>query len=113
MKLPNAQSATVPERKVTLYLLNPGHPAGGSKASFFLRFGFSAAKWQQLAEALLQHARENEAVAMEQTRHGTRYVVDGLLPAPDGTLLNVRSAWFIDIGADEPRFVTAHPLPKL
>ena len=113
MKLPNAQSATVPERKITLYLLNPGHPAGGSKASFFLRFGFSAAKWRQLAEALLQHARENEAVAMEQTRHGTRYVVDGPLPAPDGTLLNVRSAWFIDIGGGEPRFVTAHPLPKL
>ncbi len=113
MKLPNAQSATVPERKVTLYLLNPGHPAGGSKASFFLRFGFSTAEWQQLAEALLQHARENEAVVTEQTRHGTRYVVDGVLTARDGTLLNVRSAWFIDIGGDEPRFVTAHPLPRL
>jgi len=34
MKLPNAQLATVPERKVTHYLLNPGHPAGGSKATF-------------------------------------------------------------------------------
>ena len=30
MKLPNAQLATVPERKVTHYLLNPAHPAGGS-----------------------------------------------------------------------------------
>jgi hypothetical protein len=40
MKLPNAQSATVPERKVTHYLLNPAHPAGGSKAWFFLRFWF-------------------------------------------------------------------------
>ena len=53
MKLPNAQLATVPERKVTHYLLNPGHPAGGSKATFFLRFGFTVAEWQRLAEALL------------------------------------------------------------
>jgi hypothetical protein len=30
----------VPEKKITHYLLNPGHPAGGSKAAFFRRFGF-------------------------------------------------------------------------
>jgi hypothetical protein len=34
MKLPNVQSATMPERKMTHYLLNPAHPAGGSKAWF-------------------------------------------------------------------------------
>ncbi len=113
MKLPNAQSATVPERKVTHYLLNPGHPAGGSKAGFFLRHGFAVADWQRLAEALLRQARENEVVETEQTLHGVRYVVDGPLAAPDGTSLNVRTAWYINPGGDEPRFVTAHPLPKL
>ena len=56
MKLPNAQFATVPEQKITRYLLNPAHPAGGSKALFFLRFGFTVADWPRLAEALLQHA---------------------------------------------------------
>jgi hypothetical protein len=112
MKLPNAHLAAVPELKVTRYLLNPAHPAGGSKASFFLRFGFTAADWRRLAEALLRHARENEVVEMEQTRHGTRYVVDGTLEAPDGTALHVRSAWYIDPDGDAPRFVTAHPLPK-
>ena len=35
MKLPDAGLATVPERKITHYLLNPAHPAGGSKAVFF------------------------------------------------------------------------------
>lgn len=30
----------------------------------------------------------------------------------DGTLLNVRSAWYVYPGSDAPRFVTAHPLPK-
>jgi hypothetical protein len=113
MKLPNAHLAIVPERKVTLYLLNPAHPAGGSKAVFFLRFGFTIAEWQRLADALLRHAQENEVVATEETRHGTRYALDGPLSAPDGTSLNVRSAWFIDTGNDVPRFVTAHPLPRL
>lgn len=113
MKLPDAQSATVPERKVTHYLLNPAHPAGGSKAAFFLRFGFTVAEWQQLAEALLRHARENDVTETEQTPHGTRYVVDGQLTAPDGTRLNVRSAWYINLGGGGPRFVSAHPLPKL
>ena len=113
MKLPNAQSAAVPERKITHYLLNPSHPAGGSKAAFFLRFGFAAAEWQRLAEALLRHARENEVAAMEETVHGRRYVVDGPLSAPDGSRLNIRSAWYITPEDGAPRFVTAHPLPKL
>ena len=99
MKLPNAALAEVPERKVTQYLLNPAHPAGGSKAAFFLRFGFTAADWRQLAAVLVRLAQENEVTETEQTRHGQRYVVDGRLLAPDGTSLNIRTAWFIMLRA--------------
>jgi hypothetical protein len=112
MKLPHAARAIVPERKITHYLLNPAHPTGRSKARFFQHFGYMADKWQILAENLMRHARENEVVAMEPGRYGTRYVVDGFLTAPDGTCLKIRTAWFIDLGTDQPRFVTAHPLPK-
>jgi len=66
MKLPHLGMATVPERKITHYLLNPAHPAGGSKAAFFMRFGFVAQRWDILAEALLQHARDHEVIAEEQ-----------------------------------------------
>jgi hypothetical protein len=113
MKLPNHLFATVPERKITHYLLNPAHPAGGSKAVFFLQFGFTVTGWQRLAEALVRHARENDVVESEQTPYGTRHIVEGLLTAPDGTRLNIRSAWYISPGGGAPRFVTAHPLPKL
>lgn len=112
MNLPNAHLATVPERKITLYLLNPAHPAGGSKAAFFLQFGFTVADWAQLAAALLRHARENDVVETEQTPHGIRYVVDGPLQTAAGASLNVRTAWFTDLAGGAPRFVTAHPLPK-
>ena len=112
MKLPNAELARVPDRKVTHYLLNPAHPAGGSKAWFFLQFGFTVAEWEKLSDALLHLARENEVVETEMTKHGRRYVVDGRLTAPDGTSLKIRTAWYIDFAGDAPRFVTAHPLPK-
>ena len=42
MKLPNTELAFVPEEKITRYLLNPAHPAGGGRAVSFLRFGFTA-----------------------------------------------------------------------
>jgi hypothetical protein len=113
MKLPNSHSAIVPERKVTLYLLNPAHPAGGSKAKFFAQFGFKITEWEKLSEALLLHGRENEVAIIEKNPCGTRYVVDGILISPNGLRLNIRSAWFINSGGDvRPRFVTAHPLPK-
>ena len=95
MKLPHADLATVPERKITDYLLNPAHPAGGGKAVFFLRFGYAASQWRILAADLLPHAWENDVAAMEGVPYGKRYVVDGLMTAPDGTRLDIRSAWFI------------------
>ena len=112
-KLPNAERATVPEAKITLYLLNPGHHAGGSKAAFFLRFGFTVELWQQFGWALRRHAMDNEVALSEETKYGMRFVVDGPLVAATGDVLNVRASWFINPGADVPRFVTAHPLPKL
>jgi hypothetical protein len=38
----------------------------------FLSFGFAAAEWQRLADALLRHVRENEVETMEQTVHGSQ-----------------------------------------
>jgi len=69
MKLPNCELATVPEEKITRYLLNPAHPAGGSKAVFFLRFGFKIEEWRLLAEALLRHARESKKSSGQAPRH--------------------------------------------
>ena len=112
MKLPNAEHALVPERKVTHYLLNRAHPIGGAKANFFLHHGFTMEQWQLLAARLLHHALENEVVTSDENPHGVRYAVDGPLITPVGKSLNVRTAWFIDHGSETPRFITAYPLPK-
>jgi hypothetical protein len=112
MKLPDIEKAEVPEAKVVRYLLSTTHRAGKSKASFFMELGFDPDRWEELAAALKQHAMDNEIALEKGTSFGTRYVIDGLLKAPDGTWLNVRSAWFIENEGDSPRFITAHPLKR-
>ena len=65
-----------------------------------------------MAEALRRHAAENHVCEQEESGFGIRVVVDGPMHAPDGSVLNVRSVWFIDAGGRLPRFVTAHPLRR-
>ena len=112
LKLPNGEAAEVPEDKIAGYLLSSTHRAGKSKAAFFGKHGFTAENWQALAAALREHATKNAASRAAETAYGTRYVVDGSLAAPDGTILNVRSVWFINRGTTVPRFATAHPLKR-
>jgi hypothetical protein len=108
MKVPHADQAEVPEPKIRRYLLDPAHPAGGSKARFFHQFGFAAEPWEHMADRLRRHVQENEVVEIRRKEHGISYAVD----APDASRLQVRSVWFIENGAETPKFVTAHPLPK-
>ena len=112
MDLPGAEKAEIIQDKIVRYLLSTTHRAGRSKAAFFCKHGFKTEDWQALAEALRRHAAENVATLVEETRYGTRYVIDGALAAPDGSSLNVRSVWFINRGTSVPRFATAHPLKR-
>jgi hypothetical protein len=45
-----------------------------------------------------------------ETGFGTRYLVEGDLPAPDGRSPLVRSVWQFDYGTVAPRLITAYPL---
>jgi hypothetical protein len=112
MRLPLADRAEISEAKIVKYLLSTTHRAGKSKASFFMQFGFDSSRWEELAGALKQHAKDNDITIEERTIFGTRYVIEGPLTAPDGRRLNVRTAWFIDDDGEVPRFITAHPLRR-
>ncbi|HQB16706.1 MAG TPA: hypothetical protein PLT00_08350 [Verrucomicrobiota bacterium] len=46
MKLPLASEAEVPRTKIVLYLLNPEHRSGKSKACFFAHHGFDVGDWK-------------------------------------------------------------------
>ncbi len=112
MKLPNHEQAVVPEAKITLYLLSETHSKGRYKAVFFTHFGFSVVSWQLLANALHQHATENEGASMLTTEQGIQYAVEGVLQTPIVRTPNVRSVWAIDKDSDVPRLITAYPLDK-
>jgi hypothetical protein len=112
MRVPGIERAEISEAKIVRYLLSTTHRAGKSKAIFFMEFGFDPQRWEELAIALKEHAINNEITREEKTIFGTRYVVEGLLRAPDGTSLNVRTAWFMDDDGEIPRFITAHPLKR-
>lgn len=112
VKLPLANQAEVPKAKIVLYLLNPEHRRGKSKARFFVSRGFNVEHWEDMAGALRRHAAENEIAKEETTPLGVRVVVEGGMAMSDGTVAEVRSIWFIEHGEPIPRLVTAYPLPK-
>ena len=110
MQLPNAHLAVVEQKKVTGYLLNPGHRYGASKARFFIGFGFHTEAWEVLANALREHGQSNEVVSLRETGFGPRYEVDGVLQVPDSRHPRVRTVWQMDEGQLAPRLITAYPL---
>lgn len=110
MKLPHAEQAAIPQRKVTEYLLSRTHPDGRHKAAYFASFGFTLDTWETLADALRRHAAEHDVVETEATSFGTSYTVEGGLQAPDGRTPQVRVIWFVETGETIPRLVTAYPL---
>lgn len=112
MKPPNAADALVAEEKITAYLLLLSHVEGGSKANFFLRFGFLPEHWEVLASALQIHALNHDVVATRETLYGTRHTVEGAIITPDGRNPKVRVGWFIRSGESVPRLATAVPARK-
>jgi len=108
-RLPGVESAIIPKAKIIDYLLSRTHTFGRSKSAFFEGIGFSPNDWEQLREAMLKHARDSNVVNVEETAFGTKYIVDGALPTPDGRNPLIRSVWFVESGEREPRFVTAYP----
>jgi hypothetical protein len=90
VKLPYQENAVIPQRKITEYLLSSTHRDGRHKAAFFMQFGFSAERWEEMASAFRRHAAENEVVKQEDSPFGDRYVIEGPLITPDGRMPLVR-----------------------
>ena len=108
MKLPYADQAEVPLRKITEYLLNEAHPQGRAKAAFFKRFGYRGERPEQLQRDLRELARTSE---MMETTHpfGRKYAGVGTLSTPDGRQVRVVTVWVLPGDAPPPVLVTAYP----
>lgn len=109
MQLPNSHRAIVEREKIAEYLLSDTNPRGQSKAGFFVRFGFNADNWQDLADALVLQGASHSVTSVSETVYGLRYHVDGIIETPDGRNPQIRTVWQFDTGNDYPRLITARP----
>ena len=109
-KLPNSDKAIVPETKITRYLLDLSSKHGKSKAKFFLAFGFTIDRWEELAIALKQHAIRYDVASTRETLYGIHYNIEGALETPDERNPQIQSVWKIEEAETVPTLVTAYPL---
>ena len=110
MRLPNKEKAYIPPNKLTGYLLSETHAVGKSKAKFFRPLGFDETTVEQLEQGLLAIAQTNEVRESIALPHGTKYVIDGLLKTPKGTVVRIRTIWILEAEDENPRFITAYPI---
>lgn len=75
MLLPNRYEAYIPPAKLTDYLLSTTHAIGKSKAKFFTAIGYNIAEATVLEEAFLKIAHTELVMQIENTGHGSKYVM--------------------------------------
>jgi len=97
--------ATIPEEKLTRYLLVL--IPKGDKSKFLAQAGYTIANWQQLEQDLRTQILPRLAIATENTKFGQKYQIDGMLSGSNGVELRVRTVWIMT--AQETRFVTLVP----
>ncbi len=112
MPIPNAESAFIPPKKLTNFLLNLAHPIGGPKARWFISLGYHPEDPDQLETDLLEIVHNSSDYLDERTLFGVKYVVLGQLESPNGSLANVRTVWITEANVPQPRLVTAYPNEK-
>ncbi len=110
MKIPGAEGAVVPIKKLRDYCLNPEHPRGRNKARRFREvFGLDATGAEVLRDALKRAVTEKEAVPAHSDYYGRRYQIDFSFDyeSREG---NIRSCWIIRRNESVPRLTTCYVL---
>lgn len=107
--LPNKEKAYIPLTKLKDYLLSETHSIGKSKAKLLRSLGFNEMNVNLLKEGLIAIAHSGDVIDAISSLHGVKYIIDGLLTAPTGGSVKMRTVWIIDKGQERPRFVTAYP----
>jgi hypothetical protein len=93
---PLPESLGIPGDKIVRYLLNPDHPKGGSKAKFFLHFGFSTERNIEFADALFAQAMGAESFERYPTPFGREMLTCvGRIWTPSGRKPRISTVWLV------------------
>jgi hypothetical protein len=111
MYMPGRENAIVEDVKITGYLLDLQHPDGKSKANFFLRAGFRLDNIAEFRAFLLGHAQTHQVAKTEQTKFGTKYIIEGEVETIAYFRFNLRTVWMLIPDLEQPKLTTAYPLP--
>ena len=76
-----------------------------------MMFGFTAANWQELKKAVLDHPNNNPVVSHTTFQYGEMYEIRCSLISPDGRNPCVRSFWAIEPPIADPKLITAYANP--
>ena len=107
--LPNYKSARVPEEKLTGYALNSSHPTGKHKAAAFEKaLGYTADNKDLLLLQVYHGLEKYRAVERSSTAYGRPFEVSMMILGANGRYAKVKTAWIIDVDADEPRLVSIY-----
>ena|SRR3972149_245822 len=109
MWMPSKENSVVVDSKITDYLLNLEHQIGGSKAKFFMRFGFKLESLENFRFALKQHAINRNVASSNNTGFGMKYELICEIETPDTRNPCITTIWIINNDEDSPRLVTAFP----
>jgi hypothetical protein len=109
MQLPNRFQAYIPSQKLSAYLLSETHAVGKAKATFFRALGFTETNIPLLEHGLLALAHSAPVHDVVSSPHGIKYIIEGVLEAPNGASPRLCTVWILETGETNPRFVTAYP----
>lgn len=110
MSIPDGCVLEVSLEKVTGYLLNPDHADGRPKALFFLSNGLNRNDPEPFIALLHTHFETCDNPTVLETPFGTKYMAEGKLTMPNGTIHLLRSVWIREHGEKIIKFVTAYKI---
>ena len=108
MPFPDAEHAVVTQEKLRDYLLNPIHPVGGPKATWFASLGDTLENWEELRNDLLLVAKSCDDFVPKASPFGVKYDTQGKIGREGYRPATVLVVWIVEENSP-PRLVTAYP----
>lgn len=110
MMLPYRKNASIPQEKLTDYLLSETHVLGKFKAKFFRELGFNKTNVELLEKEIRIIVQTKEVNELISSPYGIKYLIEGPIKTPNGPTAMIQTIWIIESGTRRPRFITAYPL---
>jgi len=108
MKLP--ADAIIELGKVVGYLL--AEQPRGDKSRFLAEAGYTMANPEQLRRDLQEQLLPLDAIPLPSRGYGDLYEIRGILRAPNGVGLPVRTIWMRERATSRVKFITLVPLRR-